>query len=95
MTYRFHYPNPADKGRFRTNPARLVVESEQDAITTARAVAPQTFTTETVEKFDRAAFLAHAQTTLEETGELLPGVSLTEERESFSVKAIKKAAESA
>jgi len=78
---------------FRTNPARLVVESEADAITTARAVAPQTLTTETVEKFDRAAFLAHAKATLESTGEVLPGVSLTEERESFSVKAIKKGGE--
>lgn len=78
---------------FRTNPARLVVESEADAITTARAVAPQTFTIETVEKFDRAAFLVHAKATLETSGELLPGVSLTEERESFSVKAIKKGGE--
>lgn len=79
---------------FRTNPARLVVESEADAISAARAGvflfddnAPSFFST--VETFDRAAYLAHAKATLETTGEVLPGVAMTEERESFSVKAIK------
>lgn len=69
---------------FRKVPARLAIESEEDAITTARAVLPEAI--QAVEKFDRAAYLAHAKTALETTGELLPGVGQTEERVSFSVK---------
>ena len=71
---------------FRTVPAKLIVESEADAITTARAVAPETVTQETTERFDKAAFLAHAKAHLESTGEILPGLTQSEERESFSIK---------
>ena len=76
---------------FRAVPSRLVVESEADAITTARAVAPETVTQETTERFDKAAFLAYAKAHLEATGEILPGLTQSEERESFSVKPVKKA----
>lgn len=71
---------------FRTIPARLMIESEPDAITTARAVAPQTITTETVERFDKKKFMEYATERFEQEGELIPGVGRTEERESFSVK---------
>ena len=71
---------------FRTVPDRLDVESLEDAITTARAVAPETVTTETTERFDKAAFLAYAKAHLESTGEILPGLTQSEERESFSIK---------
>ena len=74
---------------FRAVPSRLVVESEADAITTARAVAPELVSVETREIFDKAGFLAYAKTKLEETGELLPGLAVTEEKESFSVKPVK------
>lgn len=71
---------------FRTVPARLEVESLEDAITTAKAVAPETVTVETTERFDKAGFLARARAHFEATGEILPGLTRTEERESFSVK---------
>ena len=71
---------------FRTVASRLVIESEADALQTARLVAPDTITTETVEKFDKAAFRAHAQSLLEATGELLPGIKQTEAREEFGIK---------
>ena len=58
---------------FRIIAPRLEVESLEDAITTARAVAPDTVTSETVERFDKAGFLAVAKAHFEET-------------ESFSVK---------
>lgn len=69
---------------FRKVASRLTVTSEADAITTARAVLPEAI--QTVEHFDKAAYLAHAKTTLETTGELLPGIETTEERTSFSIK---------
>lgn len=69
---------------FRKVASRLTVTSEADAITTARAVLPQAI--QTVERFDKAAYLAHAKATLETTGELLPGIETTEERTSFSIK---------
>ncbi|WP_394796975.1 host-nuclease inhibitor Gam family protein [Armatimonas sp.] len=71
---------------FRTVASRLVIESEADALTTARLVAPATITTEAVERFDKAAFRAHAAEHFETTGEILPGFTRTEERQEFSVK---------
>lgn len=71
---------------FRTVPPRLVVSSEADLQTTARAVLPSAFTTETVEKFDKAAFRAHATAHFEATGEVLPGLERTEERQEFTLK---------
>jgi hypothetical protein len=66
--------------------SRLVIESEADALITARLVCPEAITAETVERFDKAAFRAHAQSVLETTGELLPGIKQTEERQEFGVK---------
>lgn len=71
---------------FRTVPAKLIVESEADALTTARAVAPQTVMVETTERFDKAAFLAYAKAHLESTGEILPGLTQSEEKESISIR---------
>lgn len=71
---------------FRTVPSRIVIESEADALTTARLVAPATITTETVEKFDKQSFRAYAAAHFEETGEILPGFTRTEERQSFDIK---------
>ncbi len=72
--------------QLRTVPPRLVVESAQDAMTTARAVCPDAVKLETREKFDSTAFLAYATQQFETTGEILPGLRRTEERESFTVK---------
>lgn len=81
---------------FRTVAPRLVVSSETDLQTTARAVLPSAFTTETVEKFDRAAFRAHAAAHFEATGEVLTGMERTEEKQEFTVKfPTKKGAEEA
>lgn len=71
---------------FRTVPPALVVESQADALTTARAVCPSAITKEEREKFDREAFLSYARAHFESTGEVLPGLKRTEERETFSVK---------
>ncbi|MBB6054119.1 host-nuclease inhibitor Gam family protein [Armatimonas rosea] len=71
---------------FRTVPPALVVESPQDALTTARAVCPSAITKEEREKFDREAFLAYAKAHFESTGEILPGLKRTEEQERFSIK---------
>lgn len=71
---------------YRTVPAQIVLESAQDAMTTARAVLPSAITTETRESFDKAAFIAYAKEQFEATGEIIPGVKRTEERETFSIK---------
>ena len=71
---------------FRTVPARIVIESAPDAIQTARLVLPGTITTETTERFDSKTFREHATKHFEETGELLPGIGRTEERQSFDIK---------
>jgi Bacteriophage Mu Gam like protein len=65
---------------------RLVVASEADAITTARAVKPDAVTEETITKLDKKAFLAYASERFNEVGELLPGIERTEAGERFSVK---------
>lgn len=71
---------------FRTVPAALVLESPQDAMTTARAVCPSSITTEEREKFDRESFLTYARAHFEATGEVLPGTKRTEEQERFTIK---------
>lgn len=71
---------------FRTVPARIVIESAPDAIQTARLVLPETITEETTERFDSKTFREHAAKHFEETGELLPGIGRTEERQSFDIK---------
>jgi membrane peptidoglycan carboxypeptidase len=72
--------------QFTTVAPRLIVESELDAITTARAVKPETVTEETITKLDKKTFLAYAATHFEETGELIPGVGRTEASERFAIK---------
>lgn len=72
---------------FRTVPARLVVESEEDALQTAKLVCPQAVAVvPAYEKLDKGALTAYAKERLETEGELLPGFALTEERQSFSFK---------
>lgn len=71
---------------FRTVSKKLVIESEADAQTTARAVFPAAFQKVETEKFDKGAFLGYASERLEKDGELLPGVKLTEAREELSIK---------
>ncbi len=70
---------------FRSQPARLMVKSEADALTTAKAILPDTVTVETVERFDKEAYLTYATAQFEETGELITGIDRTEAGESFSV----------
>ncbi|MCX6366216.1 MAG: host-nuclease inhibitor Gam family protein [Armatimonadetes bacterium] len=72
--------------QFTSVAPRLIVESELDAITTARAVKPETVTEETITKLDKKTFLAYAATHFEETGELIPGVTRTEPGERFYIK---------
>jgi len=72
--------------QFTSVAPRLVVKSEADAITTARAVKPETVTEETITKLDKKAFLAYATQQFEETGELLPGLDRTEAGERFAIK---------
>ncbi len=64
---------------FRTNAARLLdtEEAGEIAITLGFTKAPTP---------DLIAYRKHAQAHLEATGELLPGVVLTEARESFSIR---------
>jgi hypothetical protein len=72
--------------QFTSVAPRLIVESELDAITTARAVKPETVTEETITKLDKKTFLAYAATHFETTGELIPGVGRTEPGERFAIK---------
>jgi hypothetical protein len=72
---------------FRTVPPRLVVESEADALQTAKLVCPQAVVVvPATEKLDKATLTAYAKERLETEGELLPGFTLTEERQSFAIK---------
>lgn len=81
--------------QFTTTAPRFIVESTDDAITTARAVAPQTVTEETLTKLDKKAFLTYAAQRFEETGEILPGVTRTEAGERFAIRFPKAGAEEA
>jgi hypothetical protein len=72
---------------FRTVPARLVVGGMEDALQTARLVAPDAVVeVPATETLDKKRFLEYASARFEETGELLPGIEHTEERQSFSIK---------
>jgi hypothetical protein len=73
---------------FRHQDARLEIDSPSDAMTTARLVCPAAFVSETktVEKFDKAAFLAYAQERLNTEGELIPGIKRVPEGDAFSIK---------
>lgn len=72
----------------KTVPALVSVDNLQDAITTARAVCPEAFTTETVtkENFDKVALLTKAKALLAEEGKRLPGVSYRDADEKFDYK---------
>lgn len=72
---------------FRTVPARLVVENQEDALQTARLLAPEAITTVPAqEKLDTRALVEKAKTALETTGEVWPGLKLTETEERFTIK---------
>lgn len=69
----------------RSVAARLSIGSMDDALTTARVVCPSAVVVESVERFDKAAFLAYAQERFDAEGELLPGIDRTPAGESFLV----------
>jgi phage host-nuclease inhibitor protein Gam len=69
---------------FRIIPASIKVGEYTDALTTARAVCPTAVQTATT--LDKKAFVDFARNHFETTGELLPGVERTTEREAFTVK---------
>ena len=69
---------------FRTAPERFAVEDEEAATVEARTTCPEAL--QTVTRLDRAAYLDHAKATRAATGEILPGVTVTPERETFAVK---------
>jgi hypothetical protein len=73
---------------FRHQDAHLEIDNPSDAMTTARIVCPAAFVeeTKTTEKFDKAAFLAYAQTRLDAEGEIIPGVKRVPEGDAFSIK---------
>lgn len=76
---------------FRTVPARLVIESQEDALQTARILAPETITeVPAQEKLDTKALTEKARAALEKTGEVWPGLKLTETEERFTIKTGKK-----
>lgn len=69
---------------FRTVPASLRVTGSREAIEHARAEGWEVV--KTVETLDSEAYKQQAAAVLHETGEILPGVEIVPERESFSVK---------
>lgn len=72
---------------FRTSPPRLVVESEADALQTARLVCPEAIVeVPASEKLDKKVLGEYAKRQLAEEGEIIPGYGLTEAREVFDVK---------
>lgn len=72
---------------FRTVPARLVVESQEDAMQTARLLAPEAITSVPAqERLDTKTFTDKARAALETTGEVWPGLKLTETEERFTIK---------
>lgn len=79
--------------QFTTAPARLVVDSYEDTLQTAKLVAPQAVTEETpapIVKLDKTAFLAYAKEHFETTGEILPGLTRTEASDRLSLKFAKE-----
>jgi len=81
--------------QFTTTPARLVVESEADALQTARMVCPEALVEiPATEKLDKKVLGEYAKRQLAECGEIIPGYALTEGGERFAVKfAAEKAGE--
>ena len=74
---------------FRTSPPRLVVESEADALQTARLVCPGAIVeVPASEKLDKKVLGEYAKRQLAEAGEIIPGYGLTEAREVFDVKLV-------
>ena len=72
---------------FRTVPARLSVAGLEDALQTAKLVCPSAVVAvPATETLDKKRFLELVGAHFEETGELLPGIERTEERQSFSIK---------
>lgn len=69
---------------FRTLPASLRVRSAQAAIEHARAQGWDAI--KTTETLDVDRYKKEAAAARQETGELLPGMELTEERESFTIR---------
>ena len=67
---------------FRAHGSGLRVVDAAAAIEHARAAYPAVVSVETREKFDAAAYLAHAQ----ERGELLPGVEAVPAGEAFTIR---------
>lgn len=69
---------------FRTVPSSLRVVGSAEAVEYAKSQGWEVVTT--VEKLDGEAYKQQAAAVLHETGEVLPGVEIVPERESFSVK---------
>lgn len=69
---------------FRTVPAALRVVGSAEAAEYAKSQGWEVVTT--VEKLDAEGYKQQAAAALHETGEVLPGVEIVAERESFSVK---------
>jgi Bacteriophage Mu Gam like protein len=82
--------------QFTATPARLIVESEADALATAAAVCPSAVVeVPATVKLDKKALLDYAKAQFEATGELLPGVGRTEASERFAIKFSEEKGESA
>jgi hypothetical protein len=71
---------------FTARGEKFAITDMQTAMQTARIVCPSAITTREVEEFDKAAFMAHAQKSFAESGELLPGIDRAEPEEAFSVR---------
>lgn len=73
--------------QFTAVPSRLVVESEADALQTARLVCPEAVVEiPATEKLDKKVLGEYAKKRLAEIGEIIPGYALTEGGERFAVK---------
>lgn len=73
---------------FRHQDEHFAIDSPADALTTARLVCPAAIVeeTKTVEKFDKAAFLAYAQDWFAKTGEEVTGTKRIRAGDAFSIK---------
>ena len=69
---------------FRTVAARLSVGGMEDALQTAKLTCPEAVIV--VETLDKKKLLEKVGAHFEATGELLPGIERSEERQSFSIK---------
>lgn len=71
---------------FRTLPQALKVTDNISAIAFAKMTGLRCLETVTEEKFDAAIYRQRAQEVLEERGEILPGIEVLPERETFAIK---------